>query len=94
MQITLANLANDLEGLMAGKITGDKLRAKYPAEAMGERGPIIWQALERFIGDGSRRAKDASYAHMQLSQMRTLIHLLGNDGTTEAFAEVTFQDNS
>ena len=92
MQATFEKLANDLEGLMAGRISAEDLRTKYPVEAMGDRGQSIWRGLERFIGDRDRRTGDADYAHMQLSQMRTLIRLLGNDGTAEDFAAITFQD--
>ena len=93
MTNTLANFANQLEALMAGQTTSEKLRQTYPADALGEPGPAIWRALERFIEDASRRADDADYAHMQLAQMRSLIRLLENGGDASEFATITFQDD-
>jgi hypothetical protein len=70
------NLANDLQGLLDGRIGDEAILETYFTGPTDPALKEIKENIGQYLDDRGRREEDEEYQKMQEEEMRKLIHLL------------------
>lgn len=89
-----AEMADDLELLGNGSLSGDQFLAKYRSRPEDSVATTIWPYLTHFLSDADIRARDEDYRRMQEVELAKLISLLRAGASDADFCRIHFLGDS
>ena len=87
-------LADDLESLRTGRLSGREFRANWQMGEVSGLPGVIWPNLEHYLVDFDIRERDSAYRAMQDAEMEKLVRLLRAGAPDVELAKVTFLRHS
>jgi hypothetical protein len=90
----ISRLADDLEALRTGGLSGLEFRANWQVNVVPGPPSVIWPNLEHYLADTDIRERDPAYRAMQDAEMDKLVRLLRAGAPDVELVKVTFLRHS